>query len=466
MSKRVRGMGLLALGGLAAALAFAPAAPTTAYADEAAQGQEAAGTYTVSFYGGATQQVKAGECATAPEAPKAPAPNEHNEWYPNGTVKFVGWYLDAEPHDSAEYSRILSQEPSAQDLEMLFDFSQPITGDLKLGAMFYAVERNVNLGVTVVDEGGCVLASQGLLLYDDHFYEGNTILQSSPDVQAYFERVIANYLSEYDGALKGYFYTKGYDDEGKLVLGDEYDWNQPVTSDFNMDAVIVVPGCNHGANKPGDKPSDKPTDQPSAPNASVEAPAVSGGTGITASGSLSGASIPEGAKVELSAAALSKGDADHDRLVRAAGSGRLAGVYSVSMLVNGSEVHDGFGSLTLTMPVDPMYNGRWVTVWHLHNDGTITSERVVAEGGAVTFAVTDLSSFALEIGEPAGAGDSSQPGGASSSGGGQAAQAGASAEGALPQTGDPAAIMGMVVTAGAALSASGAFIARRRNRNR
>ncbi|WP_140396460.1 LPXTG cell wall anchor domain-containing protein [Gordonibacter sp. An230] len=178
----------------------------------------------------------------------------------------------------------------------------------------------------------------------------------------------------------------------------------------------------------------------------VEAPAVSGGTGITASGALSGANIPEGAQVALSAAELSAGDADYDRLVAAMGAGELAGVYEVSMFVNGSEVHDGFGELTLTMPVDEAYNGHWVTVWHLHADGSITSERVVAENGGVTFTVSDLSTFALEIGELAEDGGSE-----------------VSTEDKLPQTGDSTAILGILAVSGAALSGAGAFISRRKN---
>jgi LPXTG-motif cell wall-anchored protein len=179
---------------------------------------------------------------------------------------------------------------------------------------------------------------------------------------------------------------------------------------------------------------------------SIAAPAVSGDTGIKASGTLSGSSIPEGANVAINAVELQPGNADYDKLASAMGDAKISGVYDVSMLVNGTEVHNGFGDLVLSMPVDPAYNGHWVTVWHLHDDGSITTERHVAKDGVVTFTVSDLSSFGLEIGEVADSGATVTP-----------------TSDRLPQTGDPTAALGLLAACGVTLAGLGAFAGRRKD---
>lgn len=120
-------------------------------------------------------------------------------------------------------------------------------------------------------------------------------------------------------------------------------------------------------------------------------------TGITAEGALV---AEDGAEVVLDVAPVASGEA-YDALVAAMGDGTLAGVYEATLLVNGQPVHDGFGTITLTFPIDPQWNGYYVTVWHRHADGTITSETVVAADSKVSVTVTDLSTFALEVGQKA-----------------------------------------------------------------
>lgn len=135
------------------------------------------------------------------------------------------------------------------------------------------------------------------------------------------------------------------------------------------------------------------TDEPS-PNTP---PVVSGSTGITVNGTLSGPNVPEGSTIQLDAAAVSSGDAYDELAARV--SSALAGVFEVNLTVDGKPVHEGFGTIEVTFPVDEKYNGHWITVWHRHTDGTITSDKVVAKDGKVTVAITDLSTFALEVGE-------------------------------------------------------------------
>lgn len=172
--------------------------------------------------------------------------------------------------------------------------------------------------------------------------------------------------------------------------------------------------------------------------------AVTGNAGVTAQGALAGPNIPDGAIIVVEANTLASG-ADYDALVRALSSGAPDGVFEVALLVNGKPVHDGFGELSLSFPVANA-EGRWVTVYHRHQDGSITSQRVVAENGFATVAVTDLSAFALEIGERASAapeagGDAGADGAASDPGGaGESSDApsGNGSESGLAQTGDTA----------------------------
>lgn len=125
---------------------------------------------------------------------------------------------------------------------------------------------------------------------------------------------------------------------------------------------------------------------------------VTGDTGVTASGSLYGSAIPDDAETSLVVNAVTSGAA-YDALMAAKGQGILAGMYEVALMVNGEEVHSNFGSVTLTFPVDSQYNDHWATVWHYHANGVVTSERVVVSNGKVSVTVTDLSTFAIEIGD-------------------------------------------------------------------
>ena len=131
-----------------------------------------------------------------------------------------------------------------------------------------------------------------------------------------------------------------------------------------------------------------------APTVSVPV-ADASGTGVTAEGSLV---VPDGSEVVLDVDPITQGET-YDALMANLGSDTLAGVYEVTLLVDGEEIHEGFGSITLTFPIDPQWNNHYVTVYHRHDDGTITSERVTASEGKVVVTVTDLSTFMLAVGE-------------------------------------------------------------------
>lgn len=131
---------------------------------------------------------------------------------------------------------------------------------------------------------------------------------------------------------------------------------------------------------------------------------VIGDTRVKVSGDLNGPNIPEGADVKVEADPVTSGPA-FDDLNQAMGRDRIGDVFEITLLVNGQEVHDGFGTLAISMPIDPAYNGHVIFIYHRHQDGSITTTRTIAKDGYVTFSVTDLSWFAMEDrGLPEGSG--------------------------------------------------------------
>lgn len=179
--------------------------------------------------------------------------------------------------------------------------------------------------------------------------------------------------------------------------------------------------------------------------------ADSGNTGITAEGSLV---VPDGSETILEVVPVTEGEA-YDALIAKLGDDTLAGMFEAKLLVDGQEVHDGFGSITLTFPLDAKWNGHYVTVYHRHDDGTITSERVVAADGKVSVTVTDLSTFMLAASDvlavtPPTQTDQTQPTQQASG------QGDGSALNSLADTGDSVPVIPIVAAAGAAVVVAGA----------
>ncbi len=119
---------------------------------------------------------------------------------------------------------------------------------------------------------------------------------------------------------------------------------------------------------------------------------VDNDTGVTATQPTGGDNIPIGAEIVVTVVALTSGD-DYDTLVNDYLTEDVLGVYEVTLTVNGDEIHDGFGSLTLSFPVDGRETGY---VYHLTDDGTVQkSISLPASDDAVTVEVDSLSVFAV-----------------------------------------------------------------------
>ena len=139
------------------------------------------------------------------------------------------------------------------------------------------------------------------------------------------------------------------------------------------------------------------TPEGEGPATDLPALTVNGNTGIKANGKLSGPNVPEGADIVVDTAVLTSGKV-YDDLNAAAGASRIGDIFEITLMVNGREVHDGFGELSVSMPIDPGYNNHVIIVYHRHQDGSITTSRHVARDGYVTFTGTDLSTFAYADG--------------------------------------------------------------------
>lgn len=222
---------------------------------------------------------------------------------------------------------------------------------------------------------------------------------SSSDVQAKFGYSIPTNTLDASNVDSGNtpVFTVGYTDSGisrTLKPGTDctvsYTLNgQPVTDTY-------TPGT-YTATITGDSASVWGT---ATATFTVASPAVTnvtvtGDAGALATGCFYGPNVPAGSSIVLKANKLSSGDA-YKALVAAEGSGDLAGVFSAVLLVDGIEVHDGFGRIDITFPVDSQYDNHNATLYHLHNNGSIASQSAVIKGSRVSVSVTDLSSFAIE----------------------------------------------------------------------
>lgn len=214
--------------------------------------------------------------------------------------------------------------------------------------------------------------------------------------------------------------------------------------------------------------SQKTTFKVVAPPA-ADVPVSGNVAGMEVSGSLWGAGIAEAYNpavqnhtTEVRATHVASGDA-YNAIMARKGAGEMAGVFKLELLVDGTNVYDRFGSLTVKLPVGVAYNGRQATVWHVHEDGTVTSEAATVADGFVTVTLTDLSTLGVEIapvvGTGTGAGAPQQQAGAPVQ-----QQAAVQQGGAIAQTGDAVDTAPLVALVTAALGALGltGFAARRR----
>ena len=332
------------------------------------------------------------------------------------------WYITPD-----ETQKLCCYQGSIDIFDKLKDFSEPITDPtVNFYPVFECPEYLFTIDLNLPDGSG-----HGTSI---HVLPNDTVASvtsSNPDYYYQFFQTLGGASEQTvepgtePSFLPGYTFLGWFDQEG-----NQFDSDTPIL----RDTVLTTKFERNGNPIPSEN-KDIP---------------VSGSTGIVANGTMQGENVPTGASIWLSASNAASNDANN-ALVAQMGEGVYGGVFEVNLMINGKQVHDGFGSLTLSFPVDAKYNDHWVTVWHRHNDGSITSEKVIAKNSLATITVTDLSTFALEIGELAG--------GASDSDGAITPVALDTSNGtALAQTGDPApvfAIIGIALAAFAVIAFAG-----------
>lgn len=433
-----------------------------------AAAEEVPAEATLTFYGPSKteKKVPAGMTLTAVDLPSAPATCTFEAWG-GGTLEgtFVGWYkgamrdgrpalYEADADDDKVHAGPNLWGTSFWNSDMCVgqsnfaNFQKAEGTAVKEDTAFfpaYRVEyRTVVFEIAVQNKSDNMTTGGGDFVLDvpeDYVF-------TKAEVKLLVDHCIERGKRMGWPPFMGFYEMKGFGQGGAVPSGGPLGLSDLVGkspwsfTDTDLADLLVV----YGYGDPYDVGEDAEDEGPAL--------TVTGGTGIKASGKLSGPNVPEGADIEVGTSKVTSGAAYDD--LDAAVPDRIGDIFEITLLVNGKEIHDGFGELTISMPVGAGYNGHIIVIYHRHQDGSITTSRAVVRDGYVTFTVTDLSAFALaDGGLPADEGD----GGAAAATGpdddGEKADAGkAASRGPLAQTGDAAPVLALIALASAAAGAA------------
>lgn len=343
---------------------------------------------TVTFVGaeGGTKevQIEKGTVIPADKLPAAPPTATYTEYGQNVTGTFLSWGQRTTLASNGAYFYPADNTLSTND----YYLTNPINLDVSLYPRYLAngYKVEVTYGTDAMRLGS---NSTAVIVPKDSVLGTNNALVESVKSWA---------LS--DGLkVESWNYVKAASYSAtEWTVGSAVDFDVPVTSSMTLINGKCIAAICSLADEENTDTSQFTTIQ------------VNGDQRVKVSGDLNGPNIPEGATVEVDATPVTSGPA-YDDLDAAMGRDRIGDVFEVTLLVNGQEVHDGFGTLSISLPIDAAYNGHVIIVYHRHQDGSITTTRVIAKDGYVTFGVTDLSWFAMEDGGlPAGQGGLAQTG--------------------------------------------------------
>lgn len=357
-------------------------------------------TYTfVGAQGGTvTRDVAKGTVIATDQIPTAPAA-AYTMYGQNIPGTFVGWSVSR----FSTGTDMLDVDYCTDTYNVDWNRFDPLSKPANFGNTFYPVYKLdayvVRIGFSTIEAVG--IGDVGINMFAK---AGTVITKQNPLVQQMESMAPENQV------MLGWFYYSEAESLNGAVLDDPVTFPVAVTSDMTLQTGKSLV-CFYGF------PSEN-TD--TSQFTSIQ---VNGDERVKVSGDLTGPNIPEGATVEVDALPVTTGPA-YDDLDKAMGQSRIGDVFEITLLVNGQEVHDGFGTLAISLPIDAAYNGHTIIVYHRHQDGSITTTRATAKNGLVTFSVTDLSWFAME--------DGGVPGGAPAKVGG------------LAQTGDEVPMMALI----------------------
>lgn len=137
---------------------------------------------------------------------------------------------------------------------------------------------------------------------------------------------------------------------------------------------------------------------------------LNGAANISVEGVLAGSNISAGVPLVVETESIedeASRTAYHDEFDAAAVLGIYAGaapagshfdVQKINLFADGTQIHDGFGSLTINFRILHADNEELlIRIWHKHENGSITYEDVEPVNMIASTTVTDLSVFALGI---------------------------------------------------------------------
>ncbi len=79
------------------------------------------------------------------------------------------------------------------------------------------------------------------------------------------------------------------------------------------------------------------------------------------------------------------------------GGKTVIGPFKLRMYVAGVSIWSGFGTFTSTYGVGNGYEGRSVTIYQIHKDGSVTAASSIVSGGKVSVTMDDMGSFAIVV---------------------------------------------------------------------
>ncbi len=271
---------------------------------------------------------------------------------------FVGW--TEVPVEWLYSCDLLEHQHTLTPSSPLFDFDTIVEDDLALTGLWLTKTHSVHALAYYSETPGHA--------YGGH--QGVNVAEGATIPQAYLDGVEDAYRIRYDflkDAVFCGFYAGSQDPYAPIRLYEPLDLNSAITQDIDVYALFQKKGS---------------------------VASTVGRDGITVSAALVG--IDENAKVIVDTTSVTGSEPSYSILSDKIVQGSLVGVFSVILKVDGVPMHEGFGQLTVSFPV-PNGEGRWVNVHHLHENGSITTDKVQVQGGFATVVVNDLSDFAIEL---------------------------------------------------------------------
>jgi hypothetical protein len=350
------------------------------------------GTATITLRAAATQNYGAAECTVAVTVSAA-----------------AGGKDDAPPLDiDTDYEVVVGGEPWS------VTYSEVLQYEVNPAGIISVTSSNAGktLTVTAVGTGSAVLTiwaeetatTAALEPVEIEFTVADTTPEPKPVVEldplslpvgATATSAITLYDAD-DNPLSGIITFSGYDVEVIEVSFDE------ATSEFTIHALgigettLTISSEEAAEDYTMQITVTEADDDPDDPG--VTPTVQANGTGVKVSGTLKGTNIPEGAEAVVTITAVTSGDA-YDKHIAAKGDGDILVVYEIALTVNGEEVHDNFGTLTIELPVGDGYEADTILVRHLHESGDFTEHNLNVVEGIARLEVSDLSSFGLEAQE-------------------------------------------------------------------